>query len=210
MARAMGLSHTLATQFRQPRGWLGRLAGFLFRINREGIQWTIRLLDIQPTDRVLEIGFGPGYGIETAAARAPQGKVAGVDFSETMVQRARRRNDAVIAAGRVELRQGDTSALPYSDNSFDRVFATNVIYFWKDPATNLKELQRVMKPGRRLALYVIAKEELAEMKITQTGVYTLYTGDELVRLLTQAGFRHARFKTKPERFRTGVCALAEK
>ncbi len=200
----------LATQFRQPSGWLGRLAGFLFRINREGIQWTIRLLDIQPTDHVLEIGFGPGYGIEKAAALALRGKVSGMDFSETMVQRARRRNDAVIAAGRVELRQGDASALPCPDNSFDKVFATNVIYFWKDPAANLKELQRVMKPVGRLALYAIAKEDLAEMKITQTGVYTLYTGDELVRLLAQAVFRNARFETKPERFRTGVCALAEK
>jgi ubiquinone/menaquinone biosynthesis C-methylase UbiE len=206
----MGLSHLLAKQFRQPSGWLGRVAGFVFRINREGIHWTIRLLDIQPADQVLEIGFGPGYGVETAAALAPQGKVAGVDFSETMVRRARRRNDAAIAAGRVELHQGDASALPYPENSFDKVFATNVVYFWRDPAATVKELRRVMKPGGRLALYVIAKEELAEMKITQTGVYTLYTGDDLVRLLAQAGFRNARFETRAERFRTGVCALAEK
>lgn len=206
----MGLSHTIAMQLRQPSGWLGALIGVLLRINRDGIAWTIRLLEIQPTDHVLEIGFGTGYGIQQAAAQASQGLVAGVDCSEAMVRQARRRNAAALAAGRVELRQGEASALPYPANSFDRVFAANVVYFWPDPMTCLKELRRVMKPGGRLALYVVAKEDLAEMRVTQTGVYRLYTGEELVRLLTKAEFREARFETRVERFRTGVCALAEK
>jgi ubiquinone/menaquinone biosynthesis C-methylase UbiE len=206
----MGLSHILAKQLRQPSGWLGRVIGFVLRINRQGIDWTVGLLDIRPTDHVLEVGFGSGYGIEQAAALAFRGRVAGIDFSETMVQQARARNAYVRAGGRVDLTHGEASALPYPENSFDKVFATNVVYFWQDPMANLKELRRVMKPGGRLALYVIAKEELAGMKITQTGVYVLYTGDDLVRLLAQAGFHNARFETKSERFRTGVCALAEK
>ena len=206
----MGLLHALAQQFRRPSGFLGRLVGLFFRINREGIDWTVGLLDIRPTDHVLEIGFGPGHAIRQVATLAAQGRVAGVDFSETMVRQARRRNAAAIATGRVELHQGEASALPYPDNSFDKAFATNVVYFWRDPAANLTEIKRVLKPGGRLALYVIAKEELAEYKLTQTGVYTLYSGDELARLLAQAGFRHARFEIKAERFRTGICALAER
>jgi hypothetical protein len=68
-----------------------------------------------------------------------------------------------------------------------------------------------MKPGGRLALYVIAKEDLLKFKfITNTGVYQLYSGEDLVRLLTQAGFHQARFVTKAERFRTGICVIAEK
>jgi ubiquinone/menaquinone biosynthesis C-methylase UbiE len=206
----MGLSHALAKQLRRPSGWLGRVVGFVLRINRQGIAWTVGLLEIRPTDHVLEIGFGSGYGIQQAAALASRGRVAGIDFSEEMVRLARARNARVRAGGRVDLTHGDASTLPYPDGSFDKVFATNVVYFWQDPVANLKEARRVMKPGGRLALYVIAKEELVEMKITRTGVYTLYTGDELVRLLAQAGFRNARFETKSERFRTGVCALAEK
>lgn len=202
--------HGLAQQFRQPAGLLGRLAGFFFRINLEGIDWTISLLEIQPTDHVLEIGFGPGHGIQQVARLAPQGRVAGVDFSETMLQQASRRNAATIAAGQVELRLGDTSTLPYPDNSFHKVFATNVVYFWKDPQANLQEIRRVMKPGGRLALYVIGKEDLQKFKVTQTGVYHLYSGEDLTELLTQAGFRQTRFVTKPERHRSGICAVAEK
>ena len=207
----MGLWHRLAQQFRQPSGLLGRLIGFLFRINREGIDWTINLLEIQPTDHVLEIGFGPGYGIQRAASLATQGRVAGVDFSQTMLKQATDRNAVAIDAGLVELCLGDATALLYPENTFHKAFATNVIYFWKDPLAYLRELHRVLKPGGRVALYVIAKEDLLKFKLViQTGVYQLYTGEDLVRLLTQAGFHKARFVTKPERLRTGICALAVK
>ena len=207
----MGFWHSLAQQFRQPAGFLGRLAGFFFRINRKGIDWTINLLEIQPTDHVLEIGFGPGHGIQRVATLAAQGRVVGVDFSETMLQQALQRNAAAIDAGLVELCLGDASVLLYPENTFHKVFATNVIYFWNDPVANLQEIRRVMKPGGRLALYMIAKEDLLRFKlVTQTGVYHLYTGDELAGLLTQAGFRQVRFVSKAERHRTGICALAEK
>ncbi len=207
----MGLWHSLAQQFRQPAGFLGWLAGFLFRLNRNGIDWTIDQLDIQPTDHVLEIGFGPGLGIQRAASFATQGRVVGVDFSHTMLEQASQRNAAGIDSGLVELCLGDATALLYPENTFHKVFATNVVYFWQDPLANLRELRRVLKPGGRLALYVIAKEDLLKFKlVTQTGVYQLYTGEDLVRLLTQAGFRQARFVTKAERHRTGICALADK
>jgi ubiquinone/menaquinone biosynthesis C-methylase UbiE len=206
----MGLWHSIALQFRQPSGIIGRIAGFLFRLNVEGIDWTIQQLDIQPTDHVLEVGFGPGHGIQRAAKLAAQGKVAGVDISDVMLEQATKRNAGAIAAGNVGLQLGDASHLPYPDNSFHKVFGTNVVYFWSDPVATLKEIKRVMKPGGRLALYVISKEDIANFKVTQTGIYHLYTGEELAGLLIQGGFHNARFVTQAERHRTGICALGEK
>lgn len=206
----MGLWHSLAQQFRQPTGLVGRIAGFLFRLNVTGIEWTIRQLDIQPTDHVLEIGFGPGHGIKRATGLASQGKVAGIDLSDVMRNQATRRNAAAITVGQVELRVGSVATLPYRDNSFHKVFGTNVVYFWRHPVDMLQEIRRVMKPGGRLALYVISKEDIAGFKVTQTGIYHLYTGEELAGLLTQAGFRQARFLTQSERHRTGICGIAEK
>lgn len=59
-------------------------------------------------------------------------------------------------------------------------------------------------------MYVISKEDLQKFKVTQTGVYHLYSGEELVGLLKEAGFHQARFVTKLERRRTGICAIADK
>ena len=206
----MKLWHHLAEQFCRPTGFVGRVVGFMFRMNREGIDWTISLLDIQPTDHVLEIGFGPGHGIEAVAKLVSKGRVAGVDFSPIMVEQATRKNAAVIAAGLVHLEVGDASNLPYPDESFDKAFATMVVYFWKDPVATLREIRRVMKPGGRVAVYMVSKADMTKFKATQTGVYRLYMEDELSTLITQAGFRQVRVLTKLEHQRTGICAIAEK
>lgn len=208
--RRMNVWHRLAEQFCQPTGFLGQVVGFLFRMNREGIDWTISLLEIQPADHVLEIGFGSGHGIESVAKLTPQGRVVGIDFSQTMLRQATRRNAASIAAGHIELQVGDAIKLSYPDNSFDKAFATNVAYFWKDPVATLREIRRVIKPGGRLALYVVSKADMTRFKVTQTGIYRLYTGDELSTLVSQAEFRQVRVLTKVERHRTGICAIAEK
>jgi SAM-dependent methyltransferase len=206
----MGLLRVLARQFRQPRGLLGKLVGWGFRVNREGNDWVVGLLDIRPTDHVLEVGFGPGYTIQRLASLVSGGRVAGVDFSEVMVRQARKRNAAAVASGRVDLRLGDASALPYPDETFHRALAANVVYFWPDPLANLKELRRVLKTGGRLALYLIAKKDLARLKLEETGIYRLYEGEEIQALLAQAGFTDVRIETRRERYRTGICALAGK
>ncbi|MBI2908874.1 MAG: methyltransferase domain-containing protein [Chloroflexi bacterium] len=200
----------LAEQLSQPRGSWGQVVGvFLGRLNRPANEWTLKLLEIQPADRVLEVGFGPGVGIQEAAKLASRGWVAGVDFSETMVEQATRRNAALIATGRVELRYGDVSSLPDNDDTFDRVFGVNVIYPWREPVATLKELRRVMKPGGRIALYFVDKEDM-KLWHPPADLVTLYSGPEVARLLAEAGFHEARFVIKKRWFWNGVCALAEK
>ena len=117
------------------------------RGNEPAIRWTISLLDIQPDDHILEIGFGPGVGIEYAAQKAAKGLVAGIDASETMVQVARKLNAAAIAAGTVDLKHGEVSSLPYEDDSFDKIMTIHCIYFWADAIACLQEIRRILKPN---------------------------------------------------------------
>ena len=63
----------------------------------------VGLLDVQPQDHILEIGFGPGLAIRELARRATDGFVLGIDHSEVMVRRAAIRNRAAIEQGRVRL-----------------------------------------------------------------------------------------------------------
>ena len=99
--------------------------------------WTVSLLHVQPEDRILEIGCGPGVGIQHAAILVQQGWIAGVDISLDMVQKARRRNLAAIHNGRVELLEGDIARLPYIDNTFDKAFSVNCVPFWPRVIDNL-------------------------------------------------------------------------
>jgi SAM-dependent methyltransferase len=142
-------------QFERPSGALGRLAGWIMAhrpSNRERNFWTVSLLDIQPTDRVLEIGFGPGLAIERAARLAARGRVVGLDHSEVMWRAASRRNRAAIEEGLVELRRADVAELPTPSLGFDKVFIVNCMMFWPDPVAVLRRLREVMRPGGTLAV----------------------------------------------------------
>src|SRR6266536_5689074 len=93
---------------------------------------TAGLLDVQPDDRVLELGFGPRIAIQELARRATRGQVCGVDHSEVMVRQATRRNAAAARTGRVDLRLGSADDLPDFGAPFDAILAVNSLMFWDD------------------------------------------------------------------------------
>jgi SAM-dependent methyltransferase len=106
---------TIVQQFGKPTGLLGEVAGLIMTFRpstRERNERTLELLDIQPNDDVLEVGFGPGLGIEGAAKLARAGKVVGIDHSELMLRQASRRNAEAIAAGWVHLLLASAEQLP--------------------------------------------------------------------------------------------------
>jgi ubiquinone/menaquinone biosynthesis C-methylase UbiE len=183
-------------QTRKPSGILGRLVGYIMKnMNDANARWTVSLLDLQPESRVLEIGFGPGMAVQYAYEKASQGFVAGVELSETMMQAAHKRNAAAIKAGRVDLKQGDVSALPYPDQSFDKALAIHSIMFWPKPVDCLKELWRVLWPGGLLAITIVPKGRRPDLP---PDLGTVYASDEIARMLSDAGFRNVRVETSPE------------
>src|ERR671918_3106209 len=115
-------------QFGHPRGLGGRAAGFAMAhrsSNRRRNSWAVSLLDAQPDDRVLEIGFGPGLAILELSRIAHEGYVCGLDHSELMLRQARRRNADGVRRRVVDLRLGSVDALPAFDMPFDKILAVN-------------------------------------------------------------------------------------
>lgn len=193
----------LISQFGHPRGGVGWLVGQIMSYeNRERITWAVSQLDVQPSDRLLEIGVEPGLAIELAAEKAVRGFVAGIDHSEAMIRQASLRNAARINVGRVELRQAEVSALPYQPDTFDKVFAINSFHHWPDPAAGFREIWRVLKPGGLVAI-------MEQPHGVQTEAAIQQRGENLVTLLEAAGFRQSDFFSKhlsrgPAVYATGV------
>lgn len=194
--RREGLQKFMTKQFSNPSGVFGRFIGNqMAKGNVYDAQWTLSLLDIQPSHRVLEIGFGPGVSTQMASQQATKGFVAGIDHSETMVQAASQRNAATIQAGRMELKQGDVASLPYPDQSFDMAYSLHSIYFWQNPVQCLKEIKRVLKPGGLLAITIQPKDTWWQ-GIDPT-IMTLYFGKEIAALFSDAGYRNVHVVVPP-------------
>ena len=137
-----------------PRGWLA--AHLVARLTAEANRWMVTdCLAVGPGDRVLDVGCGPGVGVAYAAAQ--RSHAVGVDASPTMVRHATRRNQAAIRQGRVEIRRADALRLPFPDATFTKVGSLNSLQFWASPGQGLAEVHRVLEPGGRVALVLMAR-----------------------------------------------------
>ena len=111
-------------------------------------------LDVQPGERVLEVGFGTGNEVlDLARLAGAGGYVAGIDISSGMLAVAQRKLDATPPAAKVELQVADARQLPFADRSFDAVYSSFTLELFPDDDERLVlgEIRRVLRPGGRLA-----------------------------------------------------------
>ncbi|MBI4560420.1 MAG: methyltransferase domain-containing protein [Candidatus Rokubacteria bacterium] len=113
-----------------------------------GRQAAVKLLDIQPGERILEVGIGTGLNLPLYP---PLCKLAGIDLSEHMLKKARAKTEG-LGLRNVTLRVMDAGAMDFADSEFDRALATYVISAVPDPAGVLREMRRVIKPGGTLVI----------------------------------------------------------
>jgi SAM-dependent methyltransferase len=181
--------HGGVAQFHHPTGGIGHIAGWTMGRRSSNVarnRWAVQLLDVQPTDRVIELGCGPGVAVAALADRAVRGLVVGVDHSQVMIGQAGRRNRAAVRAGRVRLVNTPVERLSSLDGRFDAALAVNTVGMWADPTARLREVARLLRPGGRIALVSQPRCPGA------TADTSAAAARELAALLTGAGFEHLR------------------
>ena len=176
----------VARQSACPSGPLGRLIGRIMAHETAGAnRFALELLDLHPSDHVLEVGFGHGATIARAAAAVSGGLVAGVDPSAEMCRMAARRNKRAVDDARVELHQALADALPYPDQAFEKVLTAHTLYFWPDLGAPFREMARVLKAGGRLV--VVHRTDRGAEGDFPPPIYRFPTDDQLGDALRDAG-----------------------
>ena len=148
----------------------------------------LRMLDLTPNDRVLDVACGPGNFTRDFACAAAKGLVVGLDASKTML---------AVAAGKAEPAnlayvRGDAQSLPFRDGSFDAICCFAALYLIEKPMRALDEIIRVLAPGGRVALLSSCNRGPAPASVTNPVVRTLtgvriFAREELTRALRDRG-----------------------
>lgn len=184
-------------QFMKPHGFMGRLAGWIMAArgsNRQRNRWTVDLMDLAPSDRVLEIGHGPGFALALVCARLTDGEATGIDHSQTMHDMAVSRNREAVRSGKLHFAVGHVEGLaaarnPMLTRPFDHIFAVNVAMFWQEPVRMFAVLRSLLRPGGRL--YITYQPRVGK----RTDEAALESARRIQDHMLAAGFTNIRINT---------------
>ena len=199
----MGLFKSFVSQTRKPEGALGKM--MLNGMNSGHAQmadWGLSHLPVIHPDEITDLGCGGGRNAGELMKRYPEARVTAVDYSDLSVEKARKYNQDMIAAGRCTVRRGDVSALDLPSEQYGLATAFETVYFWPGLEKCFSQVFRILKPG---GWFLICNESDGtdptgrKFEKIIDGMKT-YTGEEIEKALKAAGFSETRtvhYASKP-------------
>ncbi len=193
--RTMSDDHTHVQEF-----FAARAADWDARFPDDGPAYAaaVAAMGLREGDRVLDAGCGTGRALPPLrAAVGASGAVVGADLTPAMLE-------AAVRAGRDrdgQLLLTDVAALPLRTESLDAVFGAGLVSHLPDPAENLRELARVVRPGGTLALFhPVGRAALAARQGRQITPDDLRAEANLRPLLADAGWEMTSYVDEDTRF----------
>ena len=198
---------------RKPKGFWGKI--FIKKMNKGHAAltaWALEKLDLQSVDLAVDIGCGGGRVVNLLARSGLVNKTVGIDYSPTSVACAGKLNRKEIQAGRVEIKQGSVSQLPFDNNSVDIAVSFESYYYWPDLEQDMLEIFRTLKPGGRFMLVAELYDNGHISKRDQEYVDTLHmtnlTPEAFSELFYHAGYREVTVTLKEEN--CWICVIGKK
>lgn len=197
----------------KPKGFWGNL--MINSMNKGHIEvtdWGLKYIEIENTDKILDVGCGGGKTVFRIAEKVGNGKVFGIDYSDLCVKRSIELNKKNILCNKVKIQKASVDELPFKDNTFDKVTAIETMYFWKDKVAGLKEILRVLKPnGKVLLVFEMLYDEKNPnkwVKVEKKLNIKSVKENEIFELLAESGFVEINVFT--EQKNNWICVVAEK
>jgi len=165
-------------------------AGWLARMQREAL----RVLELGPADRFLDVGCGPGATVRQTSTLVDLG--IGIDLAPRMVAKA-----AELAGDGPRFCVADSERLPFGDETFSAVLCSTSFHHYPDPERAVREMARVLRPRGRLVLADACADawgaRVADvfLRRLEPGHVRLYGSAELGGYARGAGLERVRFRT---------------
>lgn len=188
MLRSLGL------QLRKPSGFFGKIvSAMMIKWNRNCYERLIGDLKIEPNDKLLEIGYGPGIGINLILNSYDSCSIFGIDYAELMYQKATKRNKQFVNSNRAKLMFGDFLETEIDIRDFDKVFCLNVVYFWDNLQKPFGKVNSLLKDNGLFCIYMDSKEDLSKVTFATDDIFNKYTIEQVQDALRLVGFKEVDY-----------------
>lgn len=159
------------------------------------IRETVKRLDLQDSDRLLDIGCGTASLFQAITSKYPSVELVGVDLSPAMLKVAYTKlgDQAVFLAAQAQ-------SLPFRSNSFDIVVSCNAFHYWRGPEECLSEAARILKPNGIIVItdwcddYIACRLCNFFLRIFSRAHFKTYGQREFEHLFRIAGFRNIQIE----------------
>jgi cyclopropane fatty-acyl-phospholipid synthase-like methyltransferase len=169
--------------------------------NRARARWVLSLIGLQSSDKVLDVGIGPGYSTGLIAQALGQGVVVGVDRSALMMSMAKRRLSRFLKTRTVMLLEADLLDLPNFNIWFDKVVSIDALQFRGDANAELTRIHARMARGGTIAVATQSHER----GVAASQAFAVHVADSL----RAAGFEKPQTHFNASLSRTPcVCVVA--
>ena len=183
----------LGRQLRRPSGFFGGLVSKMMEVrNKTAYDKILKDLDIKKGDKIFEIGYGPGWGINLIAKAGLATIISGIDYSDLMFFKAGTKNKKFIDIGMVKLQHGDLLTANTGTEKFNKIFCLNVIYFWPDLHQAFTRVNAMLEKGGLYCIYMDHEKDYKNLKFTAD--FCKYSIEEVVTALKNADFEFIGYK----------------
>jgi ubiquinone/menaquinone biosynthesis C-methylase UbiE len=160
---------------------------------------TLALMDLKPSDRVLDLGCGTGWASRRMARVVTDGEVVGLDVADEMLRRAELASNGT---GNLRYVWGSAEKIPARDGHFTKVLSVESFYYYANQGRAIDELRRVMSPGGKLFILInLYKDNHYSLRwVGQLNVSVQALSEaEYLALLRRHGFQSVEARRIPDR-----------
>lgn len=200
----------IADQLKGPHGTGGIDMATMMHATNIGMTLSaMESLAIADHDTILELGHGNAAHVKYILDKHPTARYYGLETSPLMYEEAQKSNQAYITGGHTTFRLYNGTDIPFNENTFDKIFTVNTLYFWANPLDLLASLYRVLKPGGRLSITFAQKSFMETLPFTRFG-FELYDTEKAKALIAQTPFTVVEALTKTEKVKNKIGELVDR
>lgn len=200
----------IASQLKHPSGEKGiEMGNMMNETNINMTRHSIQNLNISTGNKILELGHGNAGHVEFLFEQAKDLKYYGLEMSELMFQEARQTNRNFVSQKQAFFSLYDGNIIPFENESFDKIYTVNTIYFWQEPEKLLLEIYRVLKPNGNFCLTFAEEDFMKTLPFTQFE-FKLYSTEKAEELIGKSSFKIVYKETRIEKIKSKTGELVDR